>query len=72
MKIAVLSQYCDSPIALTSEATHEGPVFAPAAGVIGVAQVGVIQLTARSFPFATSLKNCVCGEMTSLLQSGPL
>ena len=66
------SQYFDWPIALTSEATHAGPVLEPEPAWSEFAKVGVIQLTSRSFPLETSLKKLVGGEMTSFFQSGPL
>ncbi len=47
MKIAVLFQYCDCPMALTSDATHAGPVFEPQPAWSEFAQVGVTQLIWR-------------------------
>ena len=70
MKIAVEFQYGERPTALTSEVTHDGPVFEPQPAWSELAHDGVIQLTARIRPFLTSLKNCRF-DSTSLLQSGP-
>ena len=42
-----------------------------ASPVIGVSQVGVIHVTSRRLPSATSFKNCGGDEMMSFFQSGP-
>ena len=70
-KIAVESQYFDLPTALTSEATQCGPLVESQLAWSEVRHVGMIQLTARNLPFFTSLKNRVCGLITSASQSEP-
>ena len=56
------SQYGDRPIALTTEATQDGPVFEPDPPWSEFLNVGVTQLTVLRFPLETSVKKRSGGE----------
>ena len=60
-----------SPIALTTLATHSGPVVLLAFAWSESWTSGTTQVTAASVPFGASVRICVCGETTSLCQSVP-
>src|SRR5580698_2104467 len=70
--IAVESQYELSPIALTIDVTHGGPMSLCAPGWSESRWLGVTQLIDARLPFGISLRTCVCGAMMSFFQSLPL
>jgi hypothetical protein len=63
MKIAVESQNWLSPTAFTSDATHAGPVAEREPERSESESSGVTHVTALKWPFATSLRNCVGGDV---------
>src|SRR5277367_5889593 len=70
IRIAVLSQYLLVPMALTTDATHEGPWPRLVLGWSDACPRVITQLTAGSLPCAMSVRMVVSGVMT-LAQSGP-
>src|SRR5271156_1711641 len=72
MMMAVFAQYWLLPIALTMEATHEGPVPSLLSAWSDCAPSGMIQLTCWSWPLAMSSRTFHSGMLTLFTQSGPV
>src|SRR5712692_2147801 len=72
IKMAVLDQYGLLPMALTIDATQDGPEPSVPTGWSDACPFGITQLTAGSWPFAISVNTRVCCRMTLLVQSGPV
>src|SRR5579863_8864328 len=68
-KIAVSFQYRLSPIALTTAATHEGPVPFVVPAWSDAAAVGVTQTTSASRPAAISVRIVLGGATTRVANS---
>ena len=70
MKIAVLFQYLLLPTALTTDATHAGPVPLLHDAWSDFAQVGFTQDTCAGLPLLMSVSTVVSGVMT-FVHAGP-
>ena len=70
--MAVLDQYGLLPMAFAMDATHDGPEPSFEEGWSEALAVGITQLTLGSCPFVMSVRICVDGVITLLVQSGPI